>query len=603
MASGINWDDVPEIEKDGSGIKWDDVPEKGPDSFGSRVLTGAADPLYGLAQLNAKYNPYVKLFEKTLGKDVEGAVDKAVKEREANYNAPEGFDAARMLGTALNPVTWVGPGKMKAGATTLGHLGKHLGKHLGYNTLQGLIMPTTGDDFVADKTRDVLLSNVLGGVMTGASKTGGGLYDVYKRNVSGSKDQAAMFLRDLFGDRTDDVVSALRNKRGPVEGYEPTAATTDTVNFPELVGLENRARKIQPSSFTKRDEQNSLAIINELDDLIGEGQRRVDWRGNPVKTPIRRRTAEVTGPMYDDVADEVIPFSEDEAAGLMTVIRDKEVEDWNRMVKGGYMDMPEIPMVNLSDGATVGELHAKRKVLDDIIKKSSSDFTLGGASVADKAKILRTGLSNKLREGSEGFAAADDMFSAMITPQNRADFVSQLRNKYVGDVGTNDPIAFLKALNDVSGTARSAGIPVKADNLTQLMRPGIEGGQQAIDRINALRSTMLDNVALKRSRKDINTGDLRGIGEKVADILPPVIDPKLTAFKKIMNKIGGKQMQELDEILAEGMLDTNKLADLIERTPPEQRSRVINAVREYSNKYGQIPSGAVKREFARINEE
>jgi hypothetical protein len=631
MVSGINWDDVPET-KTASGINWNDVSteETKPDSFGERVLTGAADPMYGLAQmywgekspLMALPNAVARL---VTGENIDVGIDEAVREREAEYQAPEGFDAARMVGTAVNPITWLGPGKAKAGATALGQLGKHLG----VNTLQGLMMPTTDEDFVADKSKDVAISNVIGGLLSGVSKGAGKAYDVVSRNLSDEMGQAGIFLKDLFGDRSNEVAERLRNIESPVSGQKPTAAWAGLDEFPELVALEQNARSAPGfgGQFNVRDAENAAAMLRQFDEVIGEGAPVFNEAGRRVKTPIQERAAQITGPMYDEVAGERILLPKVKSEAIDAAQNRDILNLQEKARRAGWSDDPAVrgatqtrsvnqPVLDVMDPTmsrqaldqpfdilptdTVGSIQAKRKVIDSMISAGRNATDPAATANLRNLQQIRAGMSDWLRGASPGFKEAEETFIREITPQNRADIVNQLRGRFA-DEGGDNPVAFLRGLGDIEGTARKAGMPIQVDSLRQAMRPDIEGGQEAITAVNQLRDAARRDVALRKAR-GVDVGDMEGIGEKVANVLPPIIDPKLTAFKKAMNITGGKQKEKLDAVLNEATLDPNKLADLIDQLPPEQRNRAIAALREYTGRYGQIPTGALKREAVRDEE-
>lgn len=86
-----------------------------PDSAMSRFATGAADPIHGGAQMlthalpegvvraGNKFNNWLADKTGLVAKLPEGGMDQVVKEREAAYSAPEGFDWARMAGNVVSP--------------------------------------------------------------------------------------------------------------------------------------------------------------------------------------------------------------------------------------------------------------------------------------------------------------------------------------------------------------------------------------------------------------------------------------------------------------------------------------------------------------------
>lgn len=145
----IIWDDE---KPDTNGIVWDDEKPKAPkhvDSFLSRVGTGLADPIIGAAQIADKaINPIRQM----ISPGASSMVD-VVRQRDAEYNAPEGFDAARMVGNVANPVTWVGPGKgrvlTKAAAAMSA---RPIANAAATGAVQSVLAPVAADDdFLSSK--------------------------------------------------------------------------------------------------------------------------------------------------------------------------------------------------------------------------------------------------------------------------------------------------------------------------------------------------------------------------------------------------------------------------------------------------------------------
>jgi hypothetical protein len=142
-----------------------------PDSFGSRVETGFMDPIYGDAQLMAHLNEAPPKKNETEGQKRirerqqagrEG-IDKTIQKREADYKPPEGFDAGRLVGNALQPLNYLGAmvGGPITGAMTAG-------------ALTGLTQPVKDTkDFGTTKTEQGVVGGVVGGVLGAAGKAAG----------------------------------------------------------------------------------------------------------------------------------------------------------------------------------------------------------------------------------------------------------------------------------------------------------------------------------------------------------------------------------------------------------------------------------------------
>lgn len=149
----IIWDD----EKPDAGIVWDDEkpqqsgPAIPPTSVLKRALHGLADPIYGAAQIADKaINPIRQAISPGAA-----SMDDVIRERDAQYQAPEGFDVARMVGNVANPVSWAGGGAGVARAA-------------GQGALQAGLAPTNPDNFLTEKATQVGLGAAGGAVLSKA---------------------------------------------------------------------------------------------------------------------------------------------------------------------------------------------------------------------------------------------------------------------------------------------------------------------------------------------------------------------------------------------------------------------------------------------------
>jgi hypothetical protein len=140
--------------------KIDDTQQpKQADSFLSRVGTGLADAVYGAGQIADKaINPIRQAI-------TPGAMsmDDVIREREQSYNAPEGFDAARMAGNVINPLTWVGPGKAKVFQKVASALAAApVRTAAATGAAQSVLTPTTEEDFWTEKAKQAALGATVG---------------------------------------------------------------------------------------------------------------------------------------------------------------------------------------------------------------------------------------------------------------------------------------------------------------------------------------------------------------------------------------------------------------------------------------------------------
>jgi hypothetical protein len=125
-----------------------------PASFLKRALAGLADPIYGAAQIADKVIDPVR---QAISPGASSMAD-VIKQRDAEYQAPEGFDAARLVGNVANPVSWMG-----GGAGTL--------RAAGNAAVQSALQPVSPDaNFLAEKAKQAGIGAAGGAVLSKAMR-------------------------------------------------------------------------------------------------------------------------------------------------------------------------------------------------------------------------------------------------------------------------------------------------------------------------------------------------------------------------------------------------------------------------------------------------
>lgn len=151
------------------------LDESTPDSVASRFAKGAiSDPITGLAQ--AAYNALPESVQ-TAGNKLnnmlaqyglvapipEGGLNELVRQQEAQYNAPEGIDVARIAGNVLSPVNALPAMKLRSAATGLGRVAQGAG----LGAAAGLMNPVTSEDYGKALAQNVGLGAAAGGALSG----------------------------------------------------------------------------------------------------------------------------------------------------------------------------------------------------------------------------------------------------------------------------------------------------------------------------------------------------------------------------------------------------------------------------------------------------
>ena len=142
---------------------------RSPPGFLKRALAGVADPVVGAGQIMDRVlvNPIRQAISPGAS-----SMDDYVKQRDAEYQAPEGVDWARMAGNVANPLTWMGGGASTAArvapsvaraAQAIGTTGARVG------AVQGALAPTEAGDSTGGF---VLKKAVQAGMGAGLGKAG-----------------------------------------------------------------------------------------------------------------------------------------------------------------------------------------------------------------------------------------------------------------------------------------------------------------------------------------------------------------------------------------------------------------------------------------------
>lgn len=143
-----------------------------PDSFGSRLASGLADPVMGAAQIADRL--LVDPIRQAVSPGASSMKD-VIRARDDEYKAPEGVDWARMAGNVINPMSWAGgSGGVRAGASMLPRAMNALAPSAAKaGALQGVLAPTAADDDMTDfalkKGGQAALGGTLGRVLGGAA--------------------------------------------------------------------------------------------------------------------------------------------------------------------------------------------------------------------------------------------------------------------------------------------------------------------------------------------------------------------------------------------------------------------------------------------------
>jgi hypothetical protein len=132
---------------------------------------------------------------------------------------------------------------------------------LGRAVAEGAAAGAAGNAVLGENVGEgAVLGGVFGPILTGAGRLASMGYGAVQDIMGGARGAAATKLRDLFGDRTDAAIAALRGTHGLVPGESPTAGRAASELFPEFKAIEQNARRSPGAdALLMRDAQNAAA--------------------------------------------------------------------------------------------------------------------------------------------------------------------------------------------------------------------------------------------------------------------------------------------------------------------------------------------------------
>jgi len=255
-------------------------------SFGARVMTGLQDPIYGAAQLADRF--LVDPIRQAITPGASNMSD-VIRQRNAEYVAPEGIDAARLLGNVANPITY--------GA------GLGVGALAGAGVISGAVQPRDPNLSTADYARQTAIDAGVGGLIGAAAPAVGQVIR------AGYGEGARM---------VDRVLGSIENLTAKVQPERLTGSSSRMGEFVQTaddLGLRVPASVRRESNFIENvglTLESSPLTSKFVPDIAGHNQQRLNQLvkeavGLPedvALTPAVLREAEKnTGAMFRDLAD------------------------------------------------------------------------------------------------------------------------------------------------------------------------------------------------------------------------------------------------------------------------------------------------------------
>jgi hypothetical protein len=412
-------------------------PQREATPLDERIATGFMDPIVGLAQL-AEKTRIPGAIRGALG--IEGNMDDYVRQREADYVAPQGVDWGRMGGNVANPINFVAPeaGVLAKAIPVAGVAGRiaasPITRAAATGAAQSALAPVDPDkDFLTEKAKQMGVGGAVGGV---ASK-------VLPRVLGGlvrPTDEARALQRmgvDLTpGQAAGGMLNATEQKAMsiPIVGDFIAGGRRRALNDFQERALERAtgtARGAGPKTVDEANTAVSDLYQQVVPKLKPTGEAAVDVLGavakaadNPELTDVNRKVLEgIHTKLFGHDGERYMQLSGDQLKRLDTELGVKIREYGKSVLPSDHVLADEIGNVQQAmrqawryhlDPADAAKLDAANTAYRKMVPVNKAASESGGAEEKVFPMAMRRALARQ--QGKDVTRAADD---ALVDPASK----------------------------------------------------------------------------------------------------------------------------------------------------------------------------------------
>ena len=352
------------------------------------------------------------------------------------------------------------------------------------------------------------------------------------------------------GDKTDEVIAALRQNQQIVPGSAPTAGQAAApAGSAEFSGLQRVVEGRRPSDYRRIIEQAEEARLAAIR-AIGK-----DKAALTAAEGVRKATSD---PLYAAARE-----------GTSPVNTGQVVEKLDKILTN-----------NPGNRELVTELNNIKKGLEasgsDPQKVSSVLDGMKAALKDEKNTFIRgvlTTIKNDLAKAIPGYEKAQAVFAAKSAPVNTMQVGQELEKTLGSALGTAErPAAFASAVREAPRTIKRATGAPRFDTLGEV------DPQLARTAENVLKD--LQRSAQHEQLARAGTEKARDLVGQIAPSAPAagMFNPKYSVFRAISNRLAGRVEGKSLDRLAEAMQNPELMADLMARATPSQRAVIVNVL-------------------------
>jgi hypothetical protein len=543
----------------------------------------------------------------------------------------EGFDVPQLIGAVASPLNRFLP----SGGTSAA---ARAGTGAAAGAVYAGVTPTSGNDdtFVEEKLFQMGLGAVVGGSVPLTVDTSKRIVRIIKDLPisQAAKDRALRkYVVELSGGKPEVAAQALREVGEIVPGSKPTAAEalSTTPSAAKLVREQQRLAGEMPEQFLTREAQQQAARQAQLtgtfgtaDDLAAAVQQRT-----AVTSPMREtalgyadvygRTAPKLQEAIDTATKDLKSFQPRSLGGEFSSARTQAINNVltkNRAFKqaqldslkdNGFYPLSVAPLVKKieSSQATVGErsnelLQAaqtslKNKLmrfadengiipshdLYNIRKEIGEDLQAfltarGNPSFSGQAtaveKALKAQLDDVITQASGSNLWKDYLkeFSKHSEKINQMQVGQAIKSKLEGNFTQETAGAFGNAIKESASLIKRSTGQDRFKKLDEILTP---------DQMSSVNKVYADLLRSERAASMASKTRVTGkVPFEAEQELPNVLSRAATVAKSILDTLRRGSQKELDQKMADMMLNPQKLADFLETMPPKEAKGVAQAL-------------------------
>lgn len=529
----------------------------------TRMIAGLASPLVGAAQIGANIGDWIG---SKMGQDP--VLSKFIAEKVGEYEAAKkrgmaalGDTGPDMLGVAGGGVT--GGIALRGVAPATGWAGR-VAQGTAVGAGAGAATPSSTPGIDQTLLQAGAGAALGGGIPAVSPVIAKGGQAVYRTLIEPMTNPAAIKGRAYMaatGDKTQDIISALRANQEIVPGSLPTAGEAAvSAGRPEFSALQKSAEKVLPTNYLARSDARNAARLNQLGQVAGTEADMVAAQTLRATTGKQNYGAAMAQGIDQPMADALKPQ-------IKLLLERPSMKE----ARGVATRLAREQNIRFSELGQLEGLDWLKKGLDEQISSAAKAGSSVGkeklaALVQTKQDLLAT-----IDQLSPAYKIARETFAAQSKPINQMEVGQYLKDKLTPalDEGAAQKAAsFAGAVRDAPGTIkRSLTNAPRYEKLSDVLTPDQVAKVESI-RQDLARTARQEMMAQKGAQAGPNAMDVASqsiSGATGGGKIPNPLSRVVTIANAIIGRLEGKIDRKLAIEIAAEMLDPKKVAGILEK--------------------------------------